>query len=82
MQVRVGVVKRSKKLKAPVPKDIATGCPALAAKLNNNWTWETCTTPATNYQQNGLVNEVNRLDVRETDAAVHENGVHSLNTSL
>eukprot|EP00892_Ulva_mutabilis_P012910 jgi/Ulvmu1/9992/UM059_0041.1 len=80
-KVRVGVVKRSKKLKAPVPKDIAAGCPALAAKLQKDCTWETCTTPTTNYQQNGLINEVNRIKAPETDAASPESDDDAAATS-
>lgn len=75
-QVRVGVVKRSKKLKAPVPKVIATQYPALATKLHLDCSWETSTTPSANYKHNGLLNEPNGLKVPGTDAAAPDNGAH------
>lgn len=71
-------MKRSKKLKAPVPKDIATQYPALASKLHIDCSWETSTTPAANYQLNGLLNEPNKIPVPETDAASPDEGVDAV----
>lgn len=65
-QVKVGLIKRSKKVKAPVPHLLVSQCPALKDKLGTDATWTTSQTANTNYQQNGFVNEPNRLSTAKT----------------
>ena len=55
------MIKRTKKLKAPVPELLVSQCPALTDKLGTNATWATAQTALTNYEDNGFVNEPNRL---------------------
>jgi hypothetical protein len=60
LQVKVGLIKRSKKLKAPVPELLTNNCPTLKDKLGTDTKWVTSQTALSNYEQNGFVNEPNR----------------------
>jgi hypothetical protein len=60
LQVRVGVVKRSKKLKAPVPDEIASRRPAIASKLDVECSWNAESTSKANYASSCFVNDPNK----------------------
>lgn len=68
LQVKVGLIKRTKKLKAPVPELLVSQCPALTDKLGTNATWATAQTAITNYEKNGFVNEPNMLATAKSQA--------------
>lgn len=80
LQVRVGLVKRTKKLKAPVPELLVSQCPALKDKLGTDGTWKTAQTALTNYEQNGFVNEPNTLATAKSqvEGAVLDCAEHDL----
>ena len=59
-KVKVGVVKRSKKTKAPVPQEISSSRPDIAAKLQQSIQWSKEKTPTSNYQENGFMNDPNK----------------------
>lgn len=60
LQVRVGVVKRSKKVKAPMPQELSARRPAIARKLNITCDWKEDSTAHDNYDTTGFCNDPNR----------------------
>ena len=58
-QARVGVVKRSKQLKTHTPTLIATGCPAIAAKLKKDCDWSEKDTVSANYRHSAFAFDPN-----------------------
>lgn len=65
MQVRVGVVKRSKKVKARVPQELSAKRPAIAAKLDITCDWQEDNTTEINYQRSGFANNPNKMIAAE-----------------
>lgn len=54
------MVKRSKKLKGPVPNEIAARRPAIASKLDVDSSWNAESTLEANYESSGFVNDPNK----------------------
>ena len=70
LQVRVGVVKRSKASKTHTPNEIASQRPALASKLPEPATWSEKRTTSTNYCRASLAHDPNiTLSGRCVDSA-------------
>jgi hypothetical protein len=59
VQVRVGLVKHTKKLKARTPTLLSSKCPDVQKKLGTGCSWRTERTTNKNYEDNKFLNEPN-----------------------
>jgi hypothetical protein len=80
IQVRVGVVKRSRKMKSLIPHEITGDHPAVPKKLGRKLTWHMDRTLRANYQNLDFCYDANR--VRSSVLAGCSQAVHSKVASM